>query len=91
MRGGVHPQQPAPDATASAFAVLPQHAPDAVASTDVPQHGATRPAGSERSRVAEGGFAQHPPVLATLNASAGFLVSLMIGSQRVKRAVLIAV
>jgi hypothetical protein len=33
----VHPQQPAPVATASALAAAPQHAPDASASATVPQ------------------------------------------------------
>jgi hypothetical protein len=68
-RGG-HPQQPAPDATASAFAVLPQHPPDAAASAAVPQQ-VPSVATSGRSSVAVGGLPQQPSVPVTFNAAAG--------------------
>jgi ArsR family transcriptional regulator len=80
--GGGHPQQPWPEATASALAVLPQQAPSVAACAGVPQHGAPAEASSGRARVICDGLPQQPPVPAAEKASAGsepwVWVSLMV-------------
>jgi hypothetical protein len=71
-RRGGHPQQPALDATASAFAAVPQQPPDASASAAVPQHGAAAVSAGSASATAAAGPPQQLPVpLTTLSAAAG--------------------
>jgi len=56
-----HPRQPAPEATASAFASVPQHDPAADACAAVPQHGAAVTSATARISSSGVGVPQHPP------------------------------